>query len=839
MAIYDAGTASLSADGTVTGVGTTWRQPLTLIRVGATMIFNTSPISIVTIAEILSDTSIRAFNDKGFTATAGTQYFILAHDGITVQGLAQDVAETLRYYQSSETQIADLVELAKSGDFDFDKLQRLVNEAKASETNAALSASDASASQKAAATSQAQASSSASSALEAYNNTVDIIANAGDAGTLVTLAGYGIATKQSPSIQSFDWQNVDLISGAAYNIQYILMSNVPTGVKFGTPNPFLFLNVVNARYVSGSVAAKVQVSTRSDNDLNTRVYDVYVSGVNGSRKFDVRENLSIVSDSSSVDGGATSQRIRNRLDVYSKAEVDATRVIAKGGTGATTAAGARTNLDVYAKGETYSRSEISSSYGLSVIDFGAKGDGVTDDTAAFQSAIDSAPIGGLVIVPTPSVFYSIGSEIRISKPITIQGNGGSAVYRGQYPSIKTSGFNGVFRLVPTESSYRFGYGVTGVAIKGLSIEGRSITDRNPFAIAVDESINGGDYHVRECDFSDLHIKYFDTGLNIKGIVYLNTFFGVRALWCGNGCHIDKASGAEIGNSDQNRFFGCEFVLNTNGLILSNESHQGSQTITGCTISENTGIGLIIGYNCTLSITGSQIEANGTGIRVEIPASVTNPSSEAAKDVSGNWFLGNGVDIHVIKSTTSLTSGFSFPMDIRSNSFNRTVNEVLKIDAPTGAKEFDSRQFKLSSSNSFSSDGANPGIIPLSKVTSGWLGYNGFKEDGKVTISAVVNSTSQTNVGLIRVPAFKQCYVNFELVSMPANADTGGRDRATAAITFANSTNPGSPTAIFEESSTTGGEFMIDRVESETFVSININANAASRNAILSCSYCIM
>lgn len=107
MAIYDAGTASLTADGTVNGVGTTWRQPLTLIRVGATMIFNTTPASIVTIAEIISDTEIRVFNDKGFTAPAGTQYSILAHDGITVQGLAQDVAETLRYYQSRETEVAD------------------------------------------------------------------------------------------------------------------------------------------------------------------------------------------------------------------------------------------------------------------------------------------------------------------------------------------------------------------------------------------------------------------------------------------------------------------------------------------------------------------------------------------------------------------------------------------------------------------------------------------------------------------------------------------------------------------------------------------------------------
>lgn len=128
MAIYDAGTASLSADGTVAGVGTTWRQPLTLIRVGATMIFNTTPASIVTIAEIISDTEIRVFNDKGFTASVGTQYSILAHDGITVQGLAQDVAETLRYYQSRETEVVAAVDAFNNFDAaDFESKVTQVN----------------------------------------------------------------------------------------------------------------------------------------------------------------------------------------------------------------------------------------------------------------------------------------------------------------------------------------------------------------------------------------------------------------------------------------------------------------------------------------------------------------------------------------------------------------------------------------------------------------------------------------------------------------------------------------------------------------------------------------
>lgn len=128
MAIYDAGTASMTASGTVTGVGTTWMAPLTLIRVGATIVFKTEPVKIYTISEIISDTQINVYNPNSETIPAGTGYTILAHDGITVQGLAQDVAETLRYYQSRETDLADAVDAFNNFDAnDFETKVSQVN----------------------------------------------------------------------------------------------------------------------------------------------------------------------------------------------------------------------------------------------------------------------------------------------------------------------------------------------------------------------------------------------------------------------------------------------------------------------------------------------------------------------------------------------------------------------------------------------------------------------------------------------------------------------------------------------------------------------------------------
>jgi Pectate lyase superfamily protein len=57
----------------------------------------------------------------------------------------------------------------------------------------------------------------------------------------------------------------------------------------------------------------------------------------------------------------------------------------------------------------------------SVAAYGARGDGVADDSAAIQAAIDAAPSGGVVFMPHPANFYRISQAIRISKSLTLSG----------------------------------------------------------------------------------------------------------------------------------------------------------------------------------------------------------------------------------------------------------------------------------------------------------------------------------------------------------------------------------------------------------------------------------
>lgn len=131
MAIYKKGTASLAADGTVTGTGTSWKSALSLIRVGSTIVFTgTNPLVIANISDIVSDTELR-ITTPGETAANGS-YAILLSDALSVDGLAQDVAETLRYYQGKETEIAAIIEKIDSTDFDdlVNQMDQILAEAK-------------------------------------------------------------------------------------------------------------------------------------------------------------------------------------------------------------------------------------------------------------------------------------------------------------------------------------------------------------------------------------------------------------------------------------------------------------------------------------------------------------------------------------------------------------------------------------------------------------------------------------------------------------------------------------------------------------------------------------
>ena len=222
--IYTTGTIAINGN-TVTGTGTNFSAPLSLIRVGCTLIAIGNPVQIFTITEIKSGTELSVTPAANPAIAAGAKFSILLSDSISVDGLAQDVAETLRYYQGKETEIAAAVEWWEEfgGDGQMDQLlasiraetaQSTANAkkteadkkttegyknaaatsataAKSSQDAAKASETSASNSKTAAATSETNAAKSAADALNYRNQSQGIVGNN---------IGLGTAPRDCPDI---------------------------------------------------------------------------------------------------------------------------------------------------------------------------------------------------------------------------------------------------------------------------------------------------------------------------------------------------------------------------------------------------------------------------------------------------------------------------------------------------------------------------------------------------------------------------------------------------------------------------------------------------------------
>lgn len=222
--IYTTGTIAISGN-TVTGTGTNFSAPLSLIRVGCTLIAIGNPVQIFTITEIKSGTELSVTPAANPAIPAGTKFSILLSDSISVDGLAQDVAETLRYYQGKETEIAAAVEWWKDfgGDGQMDQLLANIREetakstanaqktesdknaAAASKTAAANSATAAKASQDAAKASETSASNSKTAAATSETNAAKSAADALNyrnqaQGIVGNNIGLGTAPRDCPDI---------------------------------------------------------------------------------------------------------------------------------------------------------------------------------------------------------------------------------------------------------------------------------------------------------------------------------------------------------------------------------------------------------------------------------------------------------------------------------------------------------------------------------------------------------------------------------------------------------------------------------------------------------------
>ncbi|EMX2207996.1 phage tail protein [Enterobacter hormaechei] len=109
--IYTTGTIAISGN-TLTGTGTNFTAAGSLIRNGCTVIALTSPAQVFQITAIGSATSLTVTPAANPAIPAGTKYSILLSDSLSVDGLAQDIAETFTMYQRYMSGFADVMQSA-------------------------------------------------------------------------------------------------------------------------------------------------------------------------------------------------------------------------------------------------------------------------------------------------------------------------------------------------------------------------------------------------------------------------------------------------------------------------------------------------------------------------------------------------------------------------------------------------------------------------------------------------------------------------------------------------------------------------------------------------------
>lgn len=195
---------------------------------------------------------------------------------------------------------------------------------------------------------------------------------------------------------------------------------------------------------------------------------------------------------------------------------------------------------------------------VNVLDFGATGNGSTDDTSAIQSALDYIATNGGVLV-FPHAIYKITSMLSLTYNAGIYWK--ILGYKSTINVASGSAIQAALRtqIVGNPSLYR-----THVEIEGLTIKGNNLAYTG-ILIDVDSSGNS-----QLATTKDVYIENCNVGMDVVGCME-STFYNTTLY--NNTINLRLRSvpsgGSIAGGANQNSFYGLQMTNGSVGLLIQN------------------------------------------------------------------------------------------------------------------------------------------------------------------------------------------------------------------------------------------------------------------------------
>ena len=303
---------------------------------------------------------------------------------------------------------------------------------------------------------------------------------------------------------------------------------------------------------------------------------------------------------------------------------------------------------------------------ISVEDFGAVGDGVTDDTTAIQAALDALTVGDTLLFQNN---YKVTASLTITNKTRIRLTGKGRVFL----SGAASGAY-IFQLVGTCDE---------IEIDGLTLEGDNNSGYGQTAIGSDSNQT-----ISNTRFHDLNISKINVGIahnaNLggswtKGFTYSNTFKDILGTVSGSGYGILMAKATQITATEnvfdncgrhsiyQGAGDNCNNVIANNVIVnhrstVADGSFRAAAVIARSSDVTFTGNKFYNCYDCCLEVSHvTSVLANCSNILIE-----------------GNSFTNRGNAVHTILIGEQLIPTSYSTSHV--NIFNNTFDDDLSVTA---------------------------------------------------------------------------------------------------------------------------------------------------------------